>query len=62
MTKYQELQARIDDAFNYDKKLKINARDIEYLSVDEINSLQQKINAYNENYINQAEQKGIIDK
>ncbi len=61
MAKYAELIAKIDDAFQNDKKLEIKAKDIEYLSAEEINNLQQKINAYNFEYINTAEKKGMID-
>ena len=61
MAKYAELIAKIDDAFQNDKRLEIKAKDIEYLSAEEINNLQQKINAYNFEYINTAEKKGMID-
>ncbi len=57
MAQYKELIERIDNAFANDTKLKITANDIEYLSVEEINDLQNRINAYNFEYINAAEKK-----
>lgn len=62
MATYQELVARIDNAFLNDKKIKINAKDIEYLNPEEISNLQERINMHNFEYIHQSEQKGIIDK
>ena len=61
MAQYKELIERIDNAFANDTKLKITANDIEYLSVEEINDLQNRINAYNFEYSNGAEKKGMID-
>lgn len=61
MAKYAELIEKVDDAFQNDNKLSIKAKDIEYLSAEEISNLQQKINAYNFEYINAAEKKGMLD-
>ena len=61
MATYTELITKIDDAFQTGKKLKITAREIEYLTTDEINSLQQRINNHNFQCINQAAKKGMID-
>ena len=61
MAKYEELLARIDNAYQKGTRLYIPACDIEYLSREEIQNLQQKINAYNINYINESEKKNVID-
>ena len=61
MATYQELVARINDAFENDKKLKIKAREIEYLSYDEIENLQNLINKHNLQYIRNARKKGLIN-
>ena len=61
MAEYKELIARIDDAFKNDKKLKINASDIEHLSNEEIQKIQDRINSHSLLYINRAEEKNIID-
>lgn len=62
MAEYKELMNRIDEAFQKDKKLKITAKEIEKLSVEEINQLQTRINYFNLKYIKYAEYKNIIDK
>ena len=61
MATYQELAARINDAYENDKKLKIKAKEIEYLSNDEIEKLQNLINNHNLQYIRNARKKGLIN-
>ena len=61
MATYQELAARINDAYENDKKLKIKAKEIEYLSNDEIEKLQNLINKHNLQYIRNARKKGLIN-